>query len=284
MFLHAFYKYASQFGIDIVQDFREADVFFLFHIDAEGPVIVQESTSNVVTIDTHLLKPEGIGFTEAIKLKRSHQKLILRVNECDDRKGTSHVDSQLVNVSKHLDQTIFVSRWMRDYFLKKGWEGGKISVLVNGVDSEIFSKKASKKNEKTRIVTHHWSSHPFKGEDLHVWLGNFAGRYSDKFEYTYIGRTNVTIPNANYVQPLYGRALADKLKENDVYVSASKNDPGPNHILESLSCGIPTYVSSDGGGCVEFAGVDHVYETYEQLENILLSRHYKPNRVLDLQD
>ena len=42
-----------------------------------------------------------------------------------------------------------------------------------------------------------------------------------------------------------------------------------NHILESLSCEIPTYVHKDGGGAVEFAGIENTYsDIYELVERV----------------
>ena len=63
----------------------------------------------------------GISINEAIAYKSKFPKtmIVQRINDCDARKGTKDVDELLINCSRHLDATIFVSSWMKDYFLKK---------------------------------------------------------------------------------------------------------------------------------------------------------------------
>jgi glycosyltransferase involved in cell wall biosynthesis len=71
--------------------------------------------------------------------------------------------------------------------------------------------------------------------------------------------------------------LGEELGKHDVYVSGSRFDPGPNHVLEALACGLPTYVHQNGGGAVEFAGEDHTYEDWKQLEQVLTGPTFTAN-------
>ena len=118
-----------------------------------------------------------------------------------------------------------------------------------------------------------------KGFDIYDSIDTFVGENSN-FTFTYIGRENGNFKNTSVIAPLFGEDLGKCLSKYDVYVSGSLFDPGPNHVLESLSCRIPTYVYSQGGGCVEFAGKSHVYETFEDLEKILVSKKYKKNILI----
>ncbi|MAG24683.1 hypothetical protein CMI47_03800, partial [Candidatus Pacearchaeota archaeon] len=101
------------------------------------------------------------------------------------------------------------------------------------------------------------------------------------FTFTYIGRTKRKL--SKIIKPLYGKELADELGKYDIYVSGSKNDPGPNHVLQSLACKLPTYVAHDSGGAREFAGDDHIFSSFKELEYILLSKHFKQNNAIKLQ-
>ena len=76
---------------------------------------------------------------------------------------------------------------------------------------------------------------------------------------------------------LYGQRLGDELRQHDVYVSGSRFDPGPNHIIESISCGLPTYVHRNGGGCVEFVGEDHVFNSVDELFELLTLGQFVKN-------
>ena len=213
----------------------------------------------------------GISVEQAImyKLYQDRVKLVLRVNENDARKGTDHVDDYLLKLAPHVDATVFVSYWLRDYFMDKGWSCPNNAVIVNGVNRDVFKPQPKLNNGKLNIVAHHWSDNPLKGADIYEKLDEFVGQHPDRFAFTYIGRHQCNFKHTNVVRPLAGKALGEELGKHDVYVSASRFDPGPNHILEALACSLPTYVHKDGGGCVEFAGEGAVYSSFAELKTYL---------------
>lgn len=204
-------------------------------------------------------------------------KLVVRVNENDARKGTNHVDNMLLTVSEHVDGTVFVSNWLRDYFMEKGWKCSDNTVIVNGVDANVFKPAPKLNNGKVNIVAHHWSDNPLKGADVYEKLDELVGQHPEKYTFTYIGRHRCSFKNTNVIRPLYGKYLGDELGKYDVYVSASRFDPGPNHIIEPISCGIPTFVHVDGGGCVEFAGENAVYRSFDELVRMIDAHHATQN-------
>lgn len=192
--------------------------------------------------------------------------IVHRVNECDARKNTSHVDKMISDFGQWADLTVFVSNWMKEYHIEKGWDGSDSCVIYNGVDENHFCKNKKIKNGKINIVTHHWSDNVMKGFDVYNAIDNLVG---DDITFTYIGRERGSFKNTRVISPLYGRDLGKELGKYDLYISGSRFDPGPNHILESLSCEIPTYVHKDGGGAVEFAGVENTYsDVYELVERV----------------
>lgn len=201
-------------------------------------------------------------------------KIILRVNECDARKGTTGVDVELIKFSKHLDATVFVSSWLHDYFMDKGWACEDNCVIKNGVDREIFKAQPKLNNGKLNIVAHHWSNNRLKGFDVYEELDAFVGQNPDRFTFTYIGRDAKTFKHTKVIEPLFGKKLGEELGKYDVYVSASRFDPGPNHILEAISCELPTFVHKDGGGCVEFADKSGVYKDWRDLKSWLMKGRY----------
>lgn len=225
---------------------------------------------------------KGISAEQAISYKmylNESAKLILRVNENDARKGTTGIDQMLKKVASHMDGTVFVSNWIKEYFEEKEWPCKKTTVIYNGVDGEIYKSNKKIDNNKINIVTHHWSDNFLKGFDIYDKIDEFVGQHPTKFSFTYIGRHRNTFKNTTLIRPLYGKALGEELGKYDVYVSGSRFDPGPNHITESISCGLPTYVHKEGGGSVEFAGKDHVYENWEELRMLLLNENFKQNKT-----
>ena len=84
----------------------------------------------------------GISINEISNYKNANPKtrVFHRVNECDARKGTNDIDSLLRACSALTDHTIFVSKWMREYHLSKGWKCENSSVIYNGVNLDHFKK------------------------------------------------------------------------------------------------------------------------------------------------
>lgn len=203
-------------------------------------------------------------------------KIVLRLNENDARKGTSHVDEFVKKLSPELDSIVYVSDWLQSYFHKLDIRHKREAVIKNGVDSKVFSDYNVKiANRKTNIVAHHWSDNPMKGFDIYDLLDEFVGSVEGEgFTFTYIGRHRGTFKNTKVIPPMFGRELGKELGRYDVYVSASRFDPGPNHILEAVSCGLPTFVHKDGGGAIEFAENKNVYSDWEELKGRLLAKQW----------
>lgn len=261
LFVKAVCSFAKKYGYNVVHDFKDnVDVIFL--------------------ADPRPDENTYIGINEAILYKRKNPnvKIIHRVNECDARKGTNNIDEMLYKTSLYVDDTVFVSNWVKEYHnSKSSYAGGKHHVIYNGVDLEHFQPAHNRINDgRIHIVAHHWSNNRMKGFDVYEAVDDFVGSNKD-FTFTYIGRQNGTFKNTNIVAPLFGKKLGEKLAANDVYISGSRWDPGPNHILESLACKIPTYVYSDGGGAVEFAGLSHIFNSIDELLLLLSSKKFKNN-------
>ena len=223
----------------------------------------------------------GVSSREMINFKRDHRnsRLIYRVNECDARKGDKDViDPMIQQLISEADHTVFVSYWLKDYHLKKCHKWKDISVIYNGVGSD-FKRSTRVSDGVTRIVTHHWSDNKMKGHDVYQFIDAFVAGKKD-FAFTYIGRSHGPLPNSTIVKPLHGKELADKLAENDVYISGSRFDPGPNHIFESIACGLPTYAHRDGGGAAELVDRHHVFDglyDFQDLALLLGEKKFKNN-------
>ena len=193
---------------------------------------------------------------------------LLRVNECDARKGTNDIDEYLQQVSNFVNKTVFVSSWMKDYHIGKGWKCADNSVIFNGVNREIFRPLPRLRNGKINLVTHHWSNNRMKGFDVYDAIDDLVGRDS-RYTFTYIGRDRGTFKNTRVIPPLFGKELGDALGIFDIYISASIADPGPNHVIESIACGIPTFSISGGGGSCEFTGKNWVYDGVADLMRMI---------------
>lgn len=263
-FVKAMYEYLPDLGFEIIERSNLHN-----HVNNIDFIFLQSPFPDQVS---------KFSINEAISIKSINPKvkIILRVNDCDARKGTNDVDNIWIECSKFVDKTIFVSNWMKEYFLKKGWQCRENFVVINGVNLDCFKSREKINNGKTNIVTHHWSNNRMKGFDLYEEIDRLIEK-DERFTFTYIGRDLGTFKNTKVIKPMFGEELGVELGKYDVYISDSKFDPGPNHILESLACKIPTYVCKDGGGSVEFAGKDFIFNDFNELLSILSDRNFKNN-------
>ena len=264
-FVRAFRDCLPALGHELVESLsQEPDVVLLVGVDADGM---------------------GVDAWSALKHRQRHSKckVVLRLNDCDARKGTTGVDEELWHAANQCDSIVFVSQWLRDHLLAS-WSSipeerryayarwtphgvmGRAHVIHNGVDKTLFHGPAgAEERNRLTVVTHHWSDNPLKGSDVYETLDSLFS-----VEFKYIGRHRCMFksPRTRVVPPCHGEELARELRTNSVYVTGTRWDPGPNHLLEALACGLPVWAHKDGGGAVEFAGEDHTFDDLQQLKEM----------------
>ena len=259
-FVKALYKHSQSHGFRVVDKFEE-DIDLIFMIDPR-------------------YSDQKISINEIVKYKKffPETKIVYRVNECDARKGLSNDIDPIINVvSKYTDLNIFISAWIKDYHTsKKGWSFSKNKVIYSGTNKEHFRAVDKLQNGKINLVTHHWSNNFMKGQDIYEKIDNYCKENND-YTFTYIGRTNYNFKHSTIIPPTFGKELGDILSKYDVYISGSRFDPGPNHIIESLACKIPTYAHKDSGGAIEMVGDDHAYDSFNMLVDKIKKDNIKPN-------
>ena len=74
-------------------------------------------------------------------LKNWRAIVVHRVNECDERKGTTGVNRALINANLCADHTVFVSTWLKELFLQQDMGCTSYSVILNGTDTTKFNPK-----------------------------------------------------------------------------------------------------------------------------------------------
>ena len=90
-----------------------------------------------------------------------------------------------------------------------------------------------------------WSDNPRKEADVLAWLDRHVDH--DRFDLTFVGRLPVRLEHVRTVGPLDSRAVADVLRDADLYLAASSDDPCSNALLEALACGLPAAFRRSGG-------------------------------------
>ncbi len=217
------------------------------------------------------------------KQKFPETKVLHRINECDKRKNTHHINNIIFKINKIADETIFISKWLADYFVKKDFKK-QYHVIYNGCNPKYFYLAQNKKlGDKTNLVTHHWSSYWLKGFDIYIKIDKILNERDD-ITFTYIGNYNSSHNprNTKIIPPLYGMKLGNELRKYDIYVTASRWEPCGMHHIEGARCGLPVLYHAEGGGINEscknyglefndisslFDGINKIKRSYQDYRN-----------------
>ncbi len=99
--------------------------------------------------------------------------------------------------------------------------------------------------KRTKLIATSWSANPRKGFDVYRYLDQNL----DFSRYTMIfaGNSPVEFQNIRHVKPVPPRQLAGLLRQHDIYLTASRNDPCSNALIEAISCGLPAAALRSGG-------------------------------------
>ena len=179
--------------------------------------------------------------------------VVHRVNECDERKKTRHMNRLLSIANYCADYTVFVGSWLTNLKTWSKLPPDRYQVITNGSDPALFNSIKYNKwdgAEPLRLVTHHWGGNWMKGFDIYKHIDNNLNeeQWVRKIEFTYIGNVpdKFKFVNTRYVEPLYGEALVKELSKHHVYLTASINEPGGNHQNEGALCGLPLLYRNSG--------------------------------------
>ncbi|MBF0614177.1 MAG: glycosyltransferase family 4 protein [Magnetococcales bacterium] len=189
----------------------------------------------------------------------------------DPRKTFNHMRIQANRVADH---TVFVSQWVRDCYQESGFDRNEVSVIHNGADHTLWSPGDHPRPPgPLRLVTHHWSKNLNKGWDLYQQLDHLLGQpeWAERFAFTFVGSLpdGMTLTNSRMVPPLNGTPLVEELRRHDIYLTASRFEAGPNHVLEGALCGLPLlYLES--GAMAEYTQGFGLSYTPETLETALI--------------
>ena len=144
--------------------------------------------------------------------------------------------------------TVLQSAWTYQRIADMGYNPVSPVIIHNAVDSDIFHPNGGiqfNRNRRVRLISTSWSDNPRKGGPIYRWIEKNLDWGS--YDYTFVGNVSERFERINHVPPVPSEELADMLRDHDIYITGSKNDPCSNALIEALSCGLPAIYYKDGG-------------------------------------
>ncbi len=162
-----------------------------------------------------------------------------------------HVDKAILSINRELaDVTVFQSNFSRNKHQELGLEMHNGHVILNAADPQIFHSRGRVPfprdgARRIRLVASSWSPNRRKGADVYEWLDqNLDFR---RFELTFVGNSPSKFRNILKLEPVPSKELGEILRQHDIYIAASVNDPCSNALIEALACGLPALYRRSGG-------------------------------------
>jgi glycosyltransferase involved in cell wall biosynthesis len=160
--------------------------------------------------------------------------------------------------------TVLQSTWTYQRIVEMGYNPVSPVIIHNSVDSDIFHSQGRipfDPKRKVRLISTSWSNNPRKGGPIYKWMDTHLDW--DRFQYTFVGNVSEDFEHIRRIPPVPSEELAEILRCHDIYVTASRNDPCSNALIEALACGLPALYMNDGGH-PELVGMGGLPFTNEQ--------------------
>ncbi len=158
-------------------------------------------------------------------------------------------DALIASLNKEFaSASVFQSRFSREENEKLGLGLRDGPVIGNAADPAIFRPRGGAppaRVRRLRVIATSWSDNPNKGLDVFDWLDrNLDTR---RFDFTFVGRAQMEFRKLRHIPALPTGELAKLLKQHDVFLTASLNDPCSNSVIEALTVGLPCVYRRSGG-------------------------------------
>jgi glycosyltransferase involved in cell wall biosynthesis len=183
-------------------------------------------------------------------------------------------DQRISQINQELaDATVFQSNYSLKKHIEMELYFKSPIVIINTADPSIFhphGRMPFGSQRKIRLISTSWSDNPNKGTEIYQWLDEHLNW--ERFEYAFVGRSSFRFKRIRHLKPIPSEKLATLLRQHDIYITASRNDPCSNGLIEALSCGLPALFLNSGGhpeivgeGGLSFTSKEEIPSLLDQL-------------------
>lgn len=207
----------------------------------------------------HTELPNNIGLTlKEIKEKYKNITFVHRIDgpiQCV-RGINDGTDQRIFDLNNELaDGTVFQSNWSLNKTQALGFKyKNPYIVIKNSSDPSLFYKKERTNlsgQQKIKLAASSWSNNIKKGFWFYAQLDQKLD--FNKYEMFFVGRSPIKFNNIQHVEPLPSKELGDFLRNCDIMINCSVDDPASNSLTEGILSGLAV-VAIDSGGHREIVG------------------------------
>ena len=168
------------------------------------------------------------------------------------------------------DTTIFQSKWSKIKSEELGIKPNRFETIIyNAPDESIFFKKTNGLNiGKIKLVASSWSDNMKKGFAYYQFLDETLD--FQKYEMTFIGRSPIKFKNIKMTGPLSSTEVAKVYRESDIYITATKDEPCSNALIEAISSGLPAVYLNSGGNSELVSKGGEAFENKEEIQGKII--------------
>jgi len=233
---------------------------------------------NVITSDTRacLFNSFNFDFDRLRCMNREGRRMVHRVDGPIGvyRGRDDGSDRRIWEINNELaDATVFQSSYSLQRHAGLGLSFQSPVVIMNAANARIFYPDPARtglSGGKVKLISTSWSDNPNKGAATYKWLEGHLDW--DRFEYTFVGHSQIRFERIRVLKPMSSRGLADLLRRSDIFITASLHDPCSNSLIEAVSCGLPAIYARSGGHAeivkeagLGFSAVEEIPQLLEQL-------------------
>ncbi len=207
---------------------------------------------------------------------RKHDNKVI-VNRIDGPLSIRNMDKSWLAMDKAIikfdtlfcDASIFQSQWVYDQMRLLGYRPEHpFTIIPNSSDPKIFFScgisKDHETNAKIRLIATSWSNNINKGFDIYSYLDENLD--FSRFELYFIGNSPIKFKKIIHIPPVDSKRLGEYLRSFDIYITASRNEPCSNALIEAMNCGLPAIAHNSGGNPEIIKGAG---EYFEDIDDIL---------------
>lgn len=219
------------------------------------------------------------------RTKNPSTKIIQRIGDLGthSKPDLTNLVKQTLNMS---DYFIFPSKWAKEWI---GYSKDNCCVIDNAPMSMFYDNRNlnTSLGEQVKVVTHHWSTNPKKGFHIYKQFEQWCEGKNVSFHY--IGQVPPDVKFKNQVKPLSAEQLSQALPQYDIYLTASEEEAGANHVLEGMAAGLPVVYKHTGGSInnyCEFYGEKYFDfdDMIGKIEKVISQYDTYKNQVLNYKD